>query len=86
MSVVVNNAEKIELSTLTTEQLRAGVHYLGQISGAQVLPERQLEPDSPTVTRHPASEASILTGSITLLSFKSADNTRQMPFRVRHFA
>jgi len=40
VSVVVNDAEKVELSTLTTEQLRAGVRHLGQISGVQALPER----------------------------------------------
>jgi hypothetical protein len=56
VSVVVNDAEKVELSTLTIEQLRAGVRYLGQISGVQALPERQFGPDSPTATHPTATE------------------------------
>ena len=60
VSLVINDAEKFELSTLTIEQLRAGVRHLGQISGFQALSERQFEPDSPTATRHTATEGSFL--------------------------
>jgi len=64
--VVFNEAEKVELSTLTTEQLRVGVHNFGQIPVVQALPERQFEPDSPSVTPRTANGGSFLSseGSI----------------------
>ena len=64
--MVFNEAEKVELSTLTTEQLRVGVHNLGQIPVVQALPERQFEPDSPSVTPRTANGGSFLSseGSI----------------------
>ena len=34
--MVFNEAEKVELSPLNTEQLRAGVHNLGQIRRQQI--------------------------------------------------
>jgi len=58
--VVFNEAEKVELSTLATEQLRAGVHNLGQIPVVQALPKRQFDPDSPSVTPRTANGRSFL--------------------------
>ena len=55
-----NEAKKVELSTLTTEQLRVGVHNLGQIPVVQALPERQFDPDSPSVTPRTANGRSFL--------------------------